>query len=361
MSDIAPDKPDISRMQEMARLGAEWWNDSCGFDELREAVTKGATGATSNPVIIADTIQNNQDFWTKRIEQLATENPNCEKRSLTWKLIESIVLEASAILIPIFEETNQRKGLLNVQIDPTLHDQTEAMIEQARHLAQLGPNIAIKIPATAAGIKAAEELAAIGVRVNTTVSFTLPQAVAAAEAIERGIERAQAAGRSTENYRAYVTLMVGRLDDFLKTLDPDESIDPGYLNLAGIAVFRKSAQYFRKRSFSATLLAAAYRNEDHWSQIIGTEVAQTVPYTWWTQFDKSSAPVRITIDDPVPDTVLDGLHKAFPAFTAAYEQYGLTPDQFAEYGATVRTLEQFIEGYRGLVEYVGKCIPETTG
>ncbi len=348
-------------MQEMAHLGAEWWNDSCGFDELRKAVAKGATGATSNPVIIADTIQNNQEFWIGRIEQLATENPNCEKRALTWQLIESIVLEASSILIPVFKKSNERKGLLNVQIDPTLHDRTEAMIEQARHLSKLGPNIAIKIPATASGIKAAEELAAVGIRVNTTVSFTLPQAVAAAEAIERGIKRASAAGLRTENYRAYVTLMVGRLDDFLKTLDPEERIEPGYLDFAGIAVFRKSAQYFRKRSFSATLLAAAYRNEDHWSQIIGTEVAQTVPYTWWTQFDKSNAPVRITIDDPIPDVVLRSLHKAYPAFTAAYEKNGLSPDLFAEYGASVHTLKQFVDGYHGLVEFVGECIPKTAG
>ncbi|NEQ69002.1 MAG: transaldolase [Symploca sp. SIO2D2] len=361
MSEETPTLSQPSRMAEMASLGAEWWNDSCAFAELREAVAKGATGATSNPVIVSDTIRNDPDFWIERIDRLASENPDLDKVRLTWKLIEDIVIEASAILLPVYEKTKGQRGILNVQIDPTLHEQMQPMVEQAQRLSKLGPNIAIKIPATEAGIEAAEELAAIGVRVNTTVSFTLPQAVAAAEAIQRGIQRAEADGLDTQSYRAYVTLMIGRLDDFLKTLEPNSEIDPDYLNQAGIAVFKKAAKIFRENGYAATLLAAAYRNEEHWSQIIGTDVAQTIPYGWWKKFDVASSEVRVTVDESIDSEALDALQQAFPDFKAAYEADGLSPDQFASFGASVRTLKQFTEGYHGLVEFIEQRMSQAVG
>jgi transaldolase len=56
--------------------------------------------------------------------------------------------------------------------------------------------------------------------------------------------------------------MVGRLDDWLKVAAEKENItiDPGYLELAGIAVFKKTYQLFRKRGYRIRLLSAAFRN-----------------------------------------------------------------------------------------------------
>ncbi len=80
-------------------------------------------------------------------------------------------------------------------------------MEQAVHFNGLAPNIQVKIPATAAGIVAIEEATRLGVNINATVSFTLPQAIAVAEAVERGLEpprqgrsrRRPACGRSARS------------------------------------------------------------------------------------------------------------------------------------------------------------------
>ena len=58
---------------------------------------------------------------------------------------------------------------------------------QAVHFSELAPNMIVKIPVTKAGVEAIEEATYRGISINATVSFTLPQAIAVAEAVERGL------------------------------------------------------------------------------------------------------------------------------------------------------------------------------
>jgi transaldolase len=148
--------------------------------------------------------------------------------------------------------------------------------------------------------------------------------------------------------------MIGRVDDHLKRVQKRDSIqiDPGYLEWAGIAVFRRAAHLFRERGYRATLLAAAYRNEGHWAQIIGSGVLQSIPYKWWKQFDGSAREVRVTIDDAIDDKIIAELSAKFPDFLAAYEEKGMSLPQFVHYGASVHTLSQFLGGYQQLLEIV---------
>jgi len=195
-----------------------------------------------------------------------------------------------------------------------------------------------------------EELTARGVRVNATVSFTVAQAVACAEAIERGIRRAPAGS----TLRPYVTIMIGRVDDHMKRVQKRDNltIDPAYLELAGIAVFRKAARIFKERGYRATLLCAAYRTEAHWGEIIGTHVLQSIPYKWWKQFDIAARDVRLNLEEPVDPKAIAELKAKLPDFNAAYEETGLSRAQFVHYGASIHTLSQFLAGYAQLLEIV---------
>ena len=82
-------------------------------------------------------------------------------------------------------------GRLSVQTNPANYRDPARMVEQAVRFAGLAPNIQVKFPATAAGIAAIEEATCRGVNINATVSFTVPQALAAAEAVERGLDAAR--------------------------------------------------------------------------------------------------------------------------------------------------------------------------
>src|SRR5205823_4514222 len=116
----------------------------------------------------------------------------------------------------VFEREGGRTGRLSIQTDPRNYRNTAALVEQARGFAELAPNVQVKIAATRAGIAAIEEVTAAGVVVNATVSFTVPQVIAVAEAVERGLARREAEGEDVGAMRPVATMMIGRLDDWMQ-------------------------------------------------------------------------------------------------------------------------------------------------
>ena len=340
-----------SRMSQMTALGADWWNDSGVPDELGEAVALGAVGGTSNPVIVSQAVKAQPALCNPIMDRLIADNPADTEDDLAWKLIHTLAIDAASRLKPVYDATRGAKGFLSVQVNAKYYRNRELMVEQATRLAALAPNIAIKAPATEVGMAAIEDITARGIRVNATVSFTVPQALAASAALERGLQRARLAGRDADAIRPYITLMIGRVDDQLKRVAEAQKIatTPGLLDWAGLAVFKHAHRLFRQQGRVGTLLAAAYRHEGHWLQIIGPEVLQTIPYTWWTKFNVSATEPKPTLEQPVDGAILAELRAKFPDFIRAHDENGMTPSEFLGYGATRHTLSQFLGGYDDLI------------
>ena len=253
-------------------------------------------------------------------------------------------VNAARLLLPIFAHERGRNGRLSIQTDPRNYRNPEAMLAQAIRFSRLAPNMIVKIAATRAGIAAIEEATYRGISINATVSFTLPQAIAVAEAVERGLKRREAEGADISTMGPICTLMVGRLDDWLKILHDKHnlSIDPGYLEWAGVAVFKKAYKIYRERGYRLRLLSAAFRNHMHWSEFIGGDVVISPPCVWQRRYNQSDIEVVPRIDTPVDARIVDTLLRKFPDFERAYSENGLTPEEFDAFGSTRRTLRQFI-------------------
>jgi transaldolase len=196
----------------------DYWNDSCAVEELAYAVERGATGATSNPSIVLEVMKKEKAHWVPRVREIADENPTWSEVEITWRLIEEMVVRGAGILAPVFEREGGRKGRLSVQVNPANHTDAARMVEQAARLAGLAPNIQVKFPITDAGIVAIEEATARGVNANGTVVFTVSQALAVAEAVERGLAWRAATGADTASMTPICSFMIGRLDDWVKVL-----------------------------------------------------------------------------------------------------------------------------------------------
>jgi transaldolase len=330
------------------------WNDSCSSRELEYAIGNGAVGATTNPSIVLAVLRKEFDAWKGTLRQLVDENPTATEDAIAWKLIEEMGLRGAETLLPVFERERRLKGRLSMQTNPVNYMDFSKLVEQAVHFDGLAPNIQVKIPATAVGIAAIEEATRLGVNINATVSFTLPQAVAVAEAVERGLDRRAKEGHDVSGMRPVCTLMIGRLDDWLKVVAKREgiTITPGHLDWCGIAVFKKAYGIFKARGYRARPLAAAYRHHMHWSELIGGDVILTIPYEWQVLFNKSDIEVKPRINDPVDPAIVDELYRKFSEFRRAYDEDGLSIPEFDHYGATVRTLRSFIEAYRELTAVV---------
>ena len=329
----------------------DYWNDSCAVDELAYAVARGATGATSNPSIVLEVLKKERAHWLPRIRALAEANPAWTETELTWALIEEMAVRGAGVLEPVFTAEEGRKGRLSLQTNPANFPNTGRMLEQGLHFASLAPNMQVKFPATAAGLWAIEQATATGVSINATVSFTLPQAIAVAEAVERGLDAFKAAGGDPATVTPVCTLMIGRLDDWMRVLvERDEiAVHPDALDWAGIAVFKRALGVYRERGYRARLLAAAYRHRLHWTELVGGDVILTMPHAWQVRFNASGITPDDRIDELVPLHLLADLLERIPDFARAYEPDGLTIDEFATYGPTVRTLRGFIKSYHDLV------------
>jgi len=328
----------------------DYWNDSCAVSELEYAISHGAVGATTNPSIVLYVLKKEMGRWKDRIPEMIREDPTAGEAEITWRLVEEMARDGAALLQPIFETEKGLKGRLSAQTNPQLYRDAEAMTTHARRLASIAPNMQVKLPATEAGVQAVEEATYHGVSVNTTVCFTVAQAGACAEAIERGLERREAAGLPTAEMAPVCTIMVGRVEDWLNVLVERDGIeaDPDAIRWAGVAVFKRAYEIFQARGFRARLLSAAYRHELHWTELIGADGVLTMTWDWQVRFNESGYAVTPRIDAPVDAGILEELTTRFPDFVRAYDPDALAVGEFDAYGPTVRTLRGFITAYHDL-------------
>ncbi len=329
-----------------------YWNDSCSVEELKYAIARGAVGATSNPVIVLTVLKNEMHLWRDVIYKTIADNPTWSEIDIAWKVYEALAVNGARLLQPVFEREQCRRGRLSIQTNPALYRNSQAILEQAEHFHGLAPNMQVKVPATSAGIGMVEEATYRGVNLNITVSFTVPQVLAAAAAIERGLRRREAEGMDTATMSPVVTMMVGRLDDWLKIVSKHEAIeiDPEYLEWPGVACFKKAYGIFKERGYQARLLSAAYRNFYHCFEFIGGDVSLTIPHEWQVKYNQSEAQVVERMSAPVRAEIMEALYTKFADFRRAYDVDGMSTAEFDSFGATVRTLRSFIAAW---YEFVG--------
>ncbi len=347
-----------SPLHEMSQTTpTDFWNDSCSIKELKYAIENGAVGATTNPVIVNSVLTRELNDYENQIHELIEKFPDSSEDEITWKLNEEMAVAGAKLLEPIFD-TKTGNGRISIQTNTKFFNNTKLLVEQAQHFNKLAKNIQVKIPATIAGIKAFEEATYRGVSINATVSFSVPQAVQVAQAVERGMKRRENEGLDISNINPVCTIMVGRLDDWLKIVANQQNIivDPESFEWAGVLVFKKAYKIFKERSYRIRLLVAAYRNHHHWSQFIGSDTIGTIPYMWQKRYNNSGIEIRNRMDDPPNQRILNQLLNKFPDFVKAYNEDGMLISDFDNYGPVNKTLLQFLEGYDELVKIIRSFI-----
>ena len=329
----------------------QYWNDSCSIGELHYAIARGATGATTNPVIVKTVLEKDFSSYEKHVKKAIKDNPHATEDDIAWYMIEHAAKAGATLLKKQFSPTTGA-GRISIQTNTKYYQNASKLIQQTLHFASLAPNVHVKLPATKSGIEAMEKVTYEGVSVNATVCFTVPQALAVAEAIERALTRREDTGKSITTIHPVCTIMVGRLDDWLKVIAERDGIivDPEALEWAGVACMKRAYQLYQEKGYRTKLLAAAYRNHYHWSEFIGGDIIETIPYKWQLRFNKSTIEVKNRMHTPVDSALIRQLTRHFRDFKKAYEPKGLNTAQFDSYGATARTLLQFATGYDELVK-----------
>lgn len=333
----------------------ELWNDSCSCKELSYAIENGGCGATTNPVIVYNVLKNELADWEGTINEIIDNNPTYTEDDVAWDTIKRMGAKAAGLLLDTYHKTHGQRGRISFQTNAKYYQNKDLMVQQALDLASTVENSQVKLPASKAGIEAMEELTYLGVSVNATVSFTTSQALAVAEAVERGLKRREAEGHDTSWMHPVCTIMVGRVDDYLKNYykGTDTLISSEGYEMAGVFVFKNAYRIYKERNYRTKLLVAAFRNLNHFEQFMGGDVILTIPYGWQRKYNQANVEVKNNMDAPINEALLNEC-KTLVEFNKAYEENGLAPEEFQYYGAFKATINQFLGGYDSLLQLVRK-------
>lgn len=202
-----------SSLQSIIAAGTKLWLDSVDPDLVVASRKLGATGATSNPIIVSDLIKTGR--FDDRIAAFIAEGKDDEH--IAWLMTDYLVRNAQEVFTPVWEQTGGNDGYVSFELDPLLedtelgppHDQRVARyIELGKQWSQGHRNRMIKVPATPAGLDALEELAAAGITLNVTLIFSHRQYTTARDAIWRGAQRRA----SLDTFKSVYSIFVSRLD-----------------------------------------------------------------------------------------------------------------------------------------------------
>jgi transaldolase len=324
-----------------------WWHDSADPAELQRGLERGAVGVTTNPFLANLALAKNRTAWAPDVDAVLAGQADGEQRAEA--LTQLVVTRAAALYQPHFDLSSGRRGFVCAQVNPSRAGEREAMLAMARRFHAWAPNIAVKLPAVAAGLDVLEDCIAEGITVTATVSFTVPQVIAIAERCRAGRERALRNG--TTPGECFSVIMIGRLDDYLREVAADNRapVSESDVRQAGLAVTKRAYRIYRERGYEAVLLIAALRGSYHLMELAGAELVMSIapaPQEW---FLSGNLPREERIEKDVDPGVVRRL-SSMQEFTRAYEPDGMAPTGFMSYGATQRTLCQFVEAGWRLLE-----------
>ena len=316
-----------------------WWHDSGNPDEIELAIQRGATGVTTNPVLTFRSFQSQPEFWNPKVVALGDD---FEPEARAEALLKLVATYAAEKVRPVYERTNGADGYALGQLNPTRAGDAEGMLAQARRVHSWAENIAVKLPATAAGIEVIEHLAEEGIPICATINVSVSQAIAVAEAYARGKQKALAAG--VKPPLCIVVQQVGRLDDYLRDVAQDMKLglDESVITMAGLAVAKRTYQIFEQRGYDAVIMPAGLRGAYHLTEMAGGKLLYTINTRVQDMILAADPSQEERISNPVPQDVLNQLRK-IPEFVRAYEPDGMKPSEFITYGVTQKLLSQFNE------------------
>lgn len=244
----------MTPLESLVASGTKLWLDSVDPDEVEKNLSWGATGATSNPIIISDLIKTGR--FNDELAALLKAGHNDE--AIAWALTDKLVSHAQAKFLPAWTKSNGNTGWVSFELDPLLEGPTnnisieqriERYVELGKKWSSGQKNRMIKVPATEAGLGALEALAAANVTLNVTLIFSERQYLAAREAVWRGAQRRSA---PLDSFKSVYSIFVSRLDVYTEKHCP--TLSAAAQGLVGIVnakhLWRQNQQFWADKKLA---------------------------------------------------------------------------------------------------------------
>ncbi len=222
-------------LKSLIASGTKLWLDSIEPELVRKNRALGATGATSNPIIVTDIIKSgSQDESMSALLEKGMDDD-----AIAWAMTDKLVSGAQQVFLPVWEAEKGNNGYVSFELDPLLEDvqlAPKSMADRTKQYVELGKkwsaghkNRMIKVPATPAGLGALEELAAAGITLNVTLIFSERQYKIARDNVWRGAQRRK---NGLDGFKSVYSIFVSRVDVYTEKNVPQ--LSPESQGLVGI-------------------------------------------------------------------------------------------------------------------------------
>jgi transaldolase len=301
--------------------GTKLWLDSIDPEFVEKDRRLGATGATSNPIIVGDLIQSGR-FDSELISMLKRGHDDSR---IAWDMTDRLVADAQQVFLPVFEETNGNDGYVSYELDPLLEDpqagpahdvRVRRYVELGREYSEGRRNRMIKVPATPAGLDALETLAAAGVTLNVTLIFSQRQYRIARDAIWRGAQRRK---QPLSAFKSVYSIFVSRVDVYTEKHVPE--LSPQAQGLVGIVnakrIWRENCAFWADKKlplqqemiFASTGTKKASDPPDKYVAAFAGSDIETNPPATNDKVEAGGKSYRRAIDEMPPQSVLDEIDR----------------------------------------------------
>jgi transaldolase len=321
-----------NKLREIEALGQSIWIDNISRQLLEDGIMArlveedGISGVTSNPTIF-EKAMGHSDRYDDAFREVLDETQ--DPQEIFERLAYRDIQDAADLLRPVFDRTQGQDGYVSFEVPAALAFDAEKTIEAAqRYKAEIDrPNVLIKVPGTGDGVKAFEELTALGVNVNVTLLFAVERYEEIAEAFLRGLERCLESGNSIDKSASVASFFVSRVDSKV-----DKALEgTGHEDLRGKAAIANARIAYEsfQRIFSGP----------RWEALAAKGARVQRPLWASTSTKNPDYPDTLYVDELIgPDTV------------------NTMPDQTIEasrdHATAARTVDKDVEGAHRLIEEV---------
>lgn len=308
-------------LKSLIATGTKIWLDSIDPDLIQKNRAIGATGATSNPIIISDLIKTGR--FDEEIIELLEENK--DDSTIAWEMTDHLVHDGQEVFWPIWEQTKGNDGYVSFELDPLIEDTANPLphaervkryIELAKQWNMGHRNRMIKVPATPAGLDALEEIAANGACINVTLIFSLRQYRAARDAIWRGAQRRK---NGLTHFKSVYSIFISRVDVYTEKHVPELSKQAqgkvGILNAK--EMWRENFEFWASKKtplqqemiFASTGKKLPWQADDYYVEAVAGGDIQTNPPATNDAVEKSNKTYTKQVDKLPPQPVVIEIHE----------------------------------------------------
>ncbi len=326
-----------------------FWVNNPTVEEARIAIEAGAVGATTNPAYVSKLLSSPADraYVERTIQILA---PHISDNAVLASLLQRIMVSRlSDIFMPLWEASEGKRGYVTIQSNPHQEEDASFIISDGLENRKIGNNIMVKIPVTVPGIKAISSLVEMNIPTMATEIMGISQAVSIAEAYSR------ASGATGNTPPFFFTHITGILDDHFKRVIKENNLDISdeAVKWAGLSIAKKQYRLVKERAYPGIMIGGGARKLEDFTELVGGDLHVTI--NWKGTADillKNDDEVLSKIDATVEEKLIDELNAKLPDYARAYDENGMTEEEYYDYGGVELFRSSFMKGWDAMVSLI---------